>query len=1169
MVEKKRVGFPGSMHNHTHYSNLKLRDCILRETELIDLAIKLGHKAVAITDHDTVSSAMKVEKYYNKIKQDHPDFKVIQGNEIYLCRDGLNSENYVPKQDRYYHFVLLAKNAEGHKQIRELSTRAWGRSYMSRGQRRVPTYYSDIFEIIGKNPGNVIGSTACFRAGTSIETKNGWKNIEDLTSDDKVKNRYGEWEKVNCPTSRDYQGVGFEIVLSGNERPIVCTANHQFLVITSNKKNPQWVAAEDLIMTRGGTKHIGLSPVSPLSSDSEKGIIKKVEFLYSWSEPSVYSHKKIILPDEIVITPELMRLFGLFLGDGYITLKSRPRIGFTFNIKEFEVFEKSFFKEAMNQLNVPYNPTVRKENNRVDVSIDSVELVDLFYYLFGDVKASTKKIPSRLRINKEFDIELVFGYMLADGYFRLRTPTKIVDHQTGEFVTASISKQLSYDIFYLLDSLGLAPSISLSKGRTDKDGVTHQDSWYVQGSNKILGTINKIQEYSHSEIVTIFEEAIQYKASDYITFDNTKYRKIRFKKRNQIQMDERVYCLNNDTHSFKVENVIVHNCLGGALGTQLLKYRETQDEKLYQAIKGWTKQLSGVFGENHFYLELQPSATSEQTYVNRELIKLADELNLPYIITTDSHYGTKADRPIHKAFLNSQGGDREVDSFYATTYMMETEELESYLDLTEEELQTAYGNIEKIISMCEDFSLKKDLVIPKLMWKTFEDKVEKYANKVPLLKEFYEDSYIGNRELAKALSAALDADERTQNEEHYAELGECLRMIKISSKKNNAHWSDYLLNLQRIIDEIWNAGSLVGCGRGSGVGFLPLYLLGITQINPLWENTKTFNWRFLNPERVSPLDIDLDSEGSKRGEILSHLRKVYGYDRVSNVATFGTEKSKSAIATAVRGLGYDVDLAQYLSSMISVERGEVRTLKETYYGDEEKGIARNHHFVEEINKYPEVWKVAQRIEGLINRLGAHAGGVIFVDEPFINSTALMKTPSGETVTQFELHDSEDQSLIKYDILSVKGLDKIHNCIDLLIKDGLIDPEPTLKATYEKIVGIYNLEREAPEMWEMVHNQQIRSLFQMEQQSGIQGIALTKPTNVDELAVLNSVIRLMNTEKGGEQPLDKFKRFKTDINEWYREMSDNGLSEDEMKLLEPVLLTSSGICESQEKSNIGL
>lgn len=161
--------YPGSLHNHTEYSNIRLRDCIIKHEDLIDYAIELGHEVVAITDHECISNAIKVEKYYKKIKQKNPNFKVILGNEIYLVRDGLTADNYNKEEDRYYHFILLAKDAIGHQQIREISTRAWMRSYFSRRMRRVPTYYQDLIDIIGKNPGHVIGSTACL--GGFIPTK--------------------------------------------------------------------------------------------------------------------------------------------------------------------------------------------------------------------------------------------------------------------------------------------------------------------------------------------------------------------------------------------------------------------------------------------------------------------------------------------------------------------------------------------------------------------------------------------------------------------------------------------------------------------------------------------------------------------------------------------------------------------------------------------------------------------------------------------------------------------------------------------------------------------------------------------------------------------------------------------------------------------------------------
>lgn len=609
-------------------------------------------------------------------------------------------------------------------------------------------------------------------------------------------------------------------------------------------------------------------------------------------------------------------------------------------------------------------------------------------------------------------------------------------------------------------------------------------------------------------------------------------------------------------------------CLGGALPTQLLKYRDTKNAELGLKIDVWINQMDNLFGRGNFYLELQPSKNKDQIYVNEQLIELSGITGIPYIITTDSHYLRKEDRVVHKAYLNAQNGDREVDDFYATTYMMSTEELESYFSyFSEEQLQRAYENILKIRDSIEDYSLLRPLNIPNLKWKPVLSYFTEYSiwfEHIPMLKTFADSEYEADRYLVNAVIDGIKRHKDLQNQEAYDEINACLEDTWVSSNVNNARWSAYYLNLQNIIDICWEAGSLVGCGRGSGVGFILLYCLDITQINPLRENTRTFRWRFLNPERVSVLDVDFDIEGGRRAQVLNAFRKYYGEDRVANVATFRTEKSKSAILTAARGLKIDVDIAQYIASLIPADRGLLRTLSQCYNGDEENDYKPIKQFIIEMNNYPELWNVAQKIEGLICGSGVHAGGVIFVDEPFTESTALMRAPDGTICTQFELHDCEDVSLIKYDALSVEAMDKIHNCLDLLCDAGLVERERTLKETYENVIGIYKLERDNPEMWKMVWNHEIQSLFQMEKQSGINGIATLKPTSVDDLAILNSTIRLMAQEKGGEMPTDKLARFKANPHEWEREIEKYGLTSREKDILEPVLGMSYGLCIAQEQ-----
>lgn len=447
-------------------------------------------------------------------------------------------------------------------------------------------------------------------------------------------------------------------------------------------------------------------------------------------------------------------------------------------------------------------------------------------------------------------------------------------------------------------------------------------------------------------------------------------------------------------------------CLGGYIPHLILNNR-------MEEAKRWLLQMVRLFGRGNFFLELQPPAEqgNEQWAVNQALVSLSEELEIPYIITTDSHYLRKEDASIHKAYLNSQDGEREVDSFYATTYMMSTEELESYFKGSCINMQIAYENIQNIFDSCEDYDLTKPLRIPELPWKSFspKGKVEALYSAIPQLKTFYESDYKGDRLLAEAMVERIEKDKTLQNPETYAAIDECLDMTWESSEVNKTHWSAYCLNLQKIIDTCWDAGSIVGPGRGSGVGFILLYILGITQINPLRETTPTFAWRFLNPARVSVLDVDFDIEGGRREQVLAKFREVYGSDRVANVATFGTEKSRSAIQTAARGLGIDIDESQYITSLIPSDRGITRTLKQCYYGDEDNDMKPIPAFVRAMDENPELWQVAQKIEGIVCRIGIHAGGVIFVDEPFTESTALMTAPDGTIITAYELHDCEDVS----------------------------------------------------------------------------------------------------------------------------------------------------------------
>ena len=281
---------------------------------------------------------------------------------------------------------------------------------------------------------------------------------------------------------------------------------------------------------------------------------------------------------------------------------------------------------------------------------------------------------------------------------------------------------------------------------------------------------------------------------------------------------------------------------------------------------------------------------------------------------------------------------------------------------------------------------------------------------------------------------------------------------------------------------------------------------------------------------------------------------------VINVCTFGTEGTKSAIKTAARGLNVDENIVAYLNSMIPNERGFDWPLSDCYYGNEKEGRAPIKAFVETMNANPMLWELAQNIEGLVTRLGVHPSGVIAVNGDFIEHGSYMKTSKEQLVTAYDLHDQEECGLLKYDFLTVSALDRIHQCMNYLLEDGTIEWQGDLKSTYKKYLSPDVLDYDNPEMWDMVGKGLISSLFQFDTIVGSQAIKDIQPRSLNELAISSSLMRLMSD---GELPLAKYARFKRVPELWYDEMRSNGLTDEEIKILEKYLKKKNGVGESQE------
>ena len=771
------------VHSHTHYSNIRLLDCINRPKDLIKRALELGLSGLAVTDHECISSHIELNQYHQELLKEHPDFKLALGNEIYLC----------PNRDmgqKYYHFILIAKNAQGHRAIRELSSRAWLNSYWDRGMERVVTTYEDLKEIIEKYPNSVIATTAC---------------------------------------------------------------------------------------------------------------------------------------------------------------------------------------------------------------------------LGGELSSA------------------IMNLNMAEATFN----------------TGAAQEEHEHIVKFVL----------------------------------------------------------------------------------------------------------------------------------------WCKELF----KDDFYFEIAPGQSKEQIAVNKRMMAVSTAFNIKMVIGTDAHYLKKEDRYVHKAYLNSKGGEREVDDFYEYSYLQSNEEIIENLKaagIWEENIETMFKNSMEIYNKIENYSLLHKQQIPQVEVKDYPKKKNEYIQYDNLNALFNSDDRVDRYWVNECVNKLVELGKH--NDEYLSRLDEEARVKRVISEKLETNMFSYPVTLQHYVDLFWECGSIVGAGRGSSCSGLNHYLLGITQLDPIhWDLPF---WRYLNDERVELGDIDLDLCPSKRPLIIQKIKEERGrgfidsIDEISRknlgctlIATFGTEGTRSTILTACRGYrsedypdGIDVDTAQYLSSLVPSERGVLWTVSDVMNGDKDAGKKPVKPFVNEVSSYPGLVDIMLAIEGLINKRSSHASGVImFDDDPYLFGS-FMRTPKGEVITAYDLHTAEAAGMTKYDFLVTEVQDKLAQAIKFLQEDGEIESDLSLREVYNKYFHPSVLPIEENRYWKAIQTGSVLNVFQFDSDVGSQAAKKIKPSSILELADANGLMRLMTSEKGEETPMEKYIRFKNNINLWYEEMNSFGLTKEEQDVLKPYFLKSHGVPPSQEQ-----
>ncbi len=458
-------------------------------------------------------------------------------------------------------------------------------------------------------------------------------------------------------------------------------------------------------------------------------------------------------------------------------------------------------------------------------------------------------------------------------------------------------------------------------------------------------------------------------------------------------------------------------------------------------------EYSGILGENNFFLAIEDHGLDDEKTARENLLKVAEATRLPLVVCNDVHYVRQEHAEAHDVLTCLQRGDLVADPnryrYQGDQYYMKSgEEMASLFPDHPE----AISNTVKIARRC-NVEFEFDLPAERLHFPSF-DLPEGFTDKKKYLIHLGKTGLEALYNL-EDLDQPKDEREKEINERFYYEVG-------IIEKTN---YINYFLVVQDFIQWARRQGIPVGPGRGSGAGSLLSYSLSITTIDPL-KYSLIFE-RFLNPDRVSPPDFDIDFCPTKRHEVIKYVRDKYGEDCVAQIITFGTLGAKTLMRDLGRVLEIPLPYCDRLAKMIPETPGT--TL--------EKALTESPEFKQATNSEPEarrIMKYARLLEGLPRHTGMHAAGVVIGEKPLIEIIPLMREQKEKLiVVQFEKGPTEDIGLLKMDFLGLKNLTIIYEACALIKRNHGVDIDPEKlpiddKKTFEMLargdtVGIFQLE----------------------------------------------------------------------------------------------------------------
>ena len=538
-----------------------------------------------------------------------------------------------------------------------------------------------------------------------------------------------------------------------------------------------------------------------------------------------------------------------------------------------------------------------------------------------------------------------------------------------------------------------------------------------------------------------------------------------------------------------------------------------------------------IFGAENFFCEVMDHNNEIERRTIKDLLRLAKELDLPLLATNDSHYTTPADATAHAALLCVQSGSTLMDpgrfKFDGEGYYLQSPQEMRH---TWRELPEACDNTLRVAEMCEvSFTEGEGRFMPRFPCPAGEDEASWFVREV-------------QRGLGERFPGGIPQYAQTQAE---------FEIDVIVSKG----YAGYFLVVADFINWAKAAGIRVGPGRGSGAGSMCAYAMRITDLDPV-PHGLIFE-RFLNPERMSMPDFDVDFDERRRGEVIRYVTEKYGSDRVAQIVTYGTIKAKQAVKDAARVMGHPFTVGEQLTKAMPPDVMGKGVSLSGIYDPEHDRYGEGKEFRELVageTHLQEVVETAKGLEGLKRQWGVHAAGVIMSSEPLIDVIPIMKrVQDGQVITQFDYPSCESLGLVKMDFLGLRNLtildDAIANIqtnrgeeIDLdALSATLDDPATYALLTRGDTLGVFQLDGGG-----------MRTLLRLMQPDNFEDIsaalALYRPGPMGVNAHTNFALR-----KNGKQeliPLDPQLKGK--------------LQAEMISALEPILGTTYGLVIYQEQ-----